>query len=71
LLWVVGVCLLSADGRWRGRSVNVDEKGCQDESLPGAILEVSQPTPFAASGGKCEAAITNQLHDQADYEPVR
>jgi len=27
--------------------------------------------PFAVSGGKGEAAITNKFHDKADHAPVK
>jgi len=27
--------------------------------------------PFAVSGGKGEAAITNKFHDQVDHAPVK
>jgi len=51
--------------------VDVEEKGYQDGSLRDAIPEASYPILIAVSGGKGEAAITNQLHDQPDNAPVR
>jgi len=68
---VVGVCILSGDGGWQVKGLDVEEKGCQNGSLMDAILEALQPSLFAVSGGKGEAAITNQLHDQPDHAPVR
>jgi len=43
--------------------VYVDEKECQERFLWDAVLEESKPAPFAVSGGKGEAAITNHLND--------
>jgi len=49
----------------------VDEKGWQDGSLWNTIHEELQLASFVATGGKGEAAITNQLHDQVDHVSVR
>ena len=38
---VVGVCILSGDAGWQVRSVDIEEKECQDGSLWDAILEAS------------------------------
>jgi len=59
------------DGGWQVRGVDVEEKGCEDESLWDAKLEASEPTPSAVSSGKGEATITNQPHDQADHASSR
>jgi len=48
---VVGVCILSGDGSWQVRGVDVAEKGCQGGSLKDAILEALLPPPFAVGVG--------------------
>jgi len=65
------VCILSGDGGWQVRGVDVEKKRCQDGSLWEAVLEVSQPAPFVVTGGKGEAAIANHFHDQPDPVSVR
>ena len=39
---VVSICILSGDGGWQVRDVDV-EKGCQDRSLRDVVLEASYP----------------------------
>jgi len=65
------VCTLSGDSCGQVRDVDVEEKRCQDGSLWDAVLGALQPSPFVVAVGKPEAPMTNQLHDQADYVPVR
>jgi len=38
---MVSMCILSEDGGWQARDVDVEEKGRQDRSLWDAILEAS------------------------------
>jgi len=54
---ISSVCILSGDGGWQVRDVDVEEKGCQGRSEWDPLLEASQPDPFAISGGKGEAVI--------------
>jgi len=58
--------LLSGDGGWQVRDTHVEKKRCRDGSQWDAVPEASQRLPVNG-----EAAITNQLHDQADHAPVR
>jgi len=43
----------------------------QDRSLWDAVLEASQPAPFAISGGEGEAGIANHLNEYADHVSIR
>jgi len=38
---IVSICILSGDGGWQFRDVDVEEKGRQDRSLWDAVLEAS------------------------------
>jgi len=55
--YIVSVCILSGDGGWQVRDVDVEEKGCQGRSVWDALLEASQLDLFAIAGGKGEAVI--------------
>jgi len=67
----INICILSGDGVWHVRDVDIEGKGCQEGSLWNAVLEASQPASFAVSGCKGEVAIASHLHDHADHVPVR
>jgi len=65
------ICILSKDGGWQVRDVDVEEKGCQDRFLWETVLAASQPAPLTLSGGKGKAAIASHLHDRVDHVSIR
>ena len=68
---VVSICILSGDGGWQVRDVDVEEKGRQDRSLRDDVLEASWPASFAVSGGEGEPAVANHLHDHVNHVSIR
>jgi len=59
------ICILSGDGDWQVRDVDVEEKGCHDRSLWDAVLRRRNLLRMS------EAAMANHLHDHADHVSSR
>jgi len=57
-------------GIWQVRHVDVEEKGTNLCGTPFCVANLL-PAMFAISGGKCEAMITNHLHDHVDHVSIR
>ena len=68
---VASIRILSGDGGWQVRDVDVEEKRCQDEFLWDVILEASSPAPFVFSCGKGKIAIANHPNDHPDHVSSR